>query len=233
MGSSPSTAAAEEAPSPVVATCDNPQRMVVGGHVHLVVVTNRADEASKWVRLLPAEIEGKTRIVGVSLCIYEEHRHDGFVARRVVSIHISFLSRVLVYHLNSAEDGLYSPDVLGLLRQPCNLFAGEDVEEGLFLLGLPYRFSTPRTMDLVRVAEIYDAGHLVPRAKQCGMPLHVMLAMGVLGIAEGALRSDAGGATWAAWPLTTEQVEFAVQSAVVSQSLGLRAYLRENLPPLV
>ncbi|CAA6663470.1 unnamed protein product [Spirodela intermedia] len=203
----------------------NLRSFIVGCRRHFAVVTNRADEAAEWVAAVRHLPLVKVRLVGLSF-MWGKHSQSGGsgVLWRVESIHFSFLARVLVYFLGQEP---FSPAVMEFLRDPENLFVGGGLAAAFDELGVGRRReAAPPRMDLLDVARICGVASMAATAYGMGQ-LYPALAEAILRDVDlGLLRSpELGRQPWQ-WPLSDAQIELAVQTAVISQSLSHRAFGR-------
>ncbi|CAA6663466.1 unnamed protein product [Spirodela intermedia] len=201
----------------------------IAGRRVLVFMTTRAEEADEWVRRVEETWPG-TRIVGLSFFWEPSLLPDGSLRRRVSSIHLSYLTHVLVYRLSSAENDAIAPNdpiaprLVNFLCDFHNMFFGEDLNRNLEAIGLYGSLGPSLMTELLDVAQICRVPRIVILATR--LPLHVVLAAVLLRDMDIGLLllEDIAHLTPCSWPMTEIQVQFAAETSFVGQRLGNSAY---------
>ncbi|CAA7399938.1 unnamed protein product [Spirodela intermedia] len=196
----------------------------IAGRRVLVFMTTRAEEADEWVRRVEETWPG-TRIVGLSFFWEPSLLPDGSLRRRVSSIHLSYLTHVLVYRLSSAENDAIAPRLVNFLCDLRNIFIGDDLHRSLQALGFHGSCWPMFMAEMLDVAEICGVSPVFILATW--LPLHVALAAVLLRDMDIGLLllEDHVHLTPSSWPMTEIQVQFAVETSFVGQMLGHSAYV--------
>ncbi|CAA7399935.1 unnamed protein product [Spirodela intermedia] len=183
-------------------------------------VTNRAEEADQWVREQDEPVR-PWRSIGLSFFWEACSLPDGSITLRVDSIHISFLTDVLVYHLGSTPNAIRSSRLADFLRDHRNIFVGEDIRICMWALG----FRSLRRHNLM--SELTDVAHFYGLSSGAILggpyPFHVSLAAVILSNEDEGLLllADLQRFLPCNWPMSNIQIALAAQTAFVNQLLGI------------
>ncbi|CAA6663467.1 unnamed protein product [Spirodela intermedia] len=185
----------------------NLRHLQVAGAAIEAFVTNRAQDVDEWVQQLEDPCGG-TKIVGLSFFWDVCSLPDGSLRRTVYSIHVSYVGKLLVYHLSAEVNGVISTSLVNFLCDLRNIFFGEDIHRSLHALGFYGRCRHSFTMELTEVARICGVSPATIFAGE--VPPHVAL----------------GCLLPCTWPMNDFQVQLAAQTSFVAQKLGMCVYSR-------
>lgn len=199
--------------------------VLIGGSAYQVVVTNEQDEAGDWAEELFRLPQEGTTAVGVSFGRCNDTARDEPSMQWIDYIHLACSSRALAYHLT--EGCILPPQLLFILCDPSYLFIGEEIIACLELLGLNTKPPLVPTLDLRDVPGVFGIPQWALSTER--RPLHVALAEAILGDVEvSLLKTEDFPSPWA-WPLSDDQLEVALQSAVIAEKIGKRVIKRASV----
>lgn len=201
---------------------ENPRHLRIGGKLVLVFQISRAEEADEWLRQAE-EVWPGLKIIGLSFYWARRSLADGSLRRRVSSIHVSYLTDVLVYHLLPAANGAISPRLVDFLCDSRNFFFGEGIQRSLRALGFRGSRRHRFTMELTEVAWAF--GLPIGAMLASRLPFHVAMAVLLLSDMDSdrLIQADLLDHLHCSFPMRDIHLRLAAQTSFVARKLGICA----------